>query len=467
MKRTAKAGLFPASLMREGTMRHDARAVFNRVPPAQGNWYSIQNKKDDTAVVYIYDEIGFWGVEASQFVKEIADIDAKNIHLHINSPGGEVFDGVAIYNALKVHPAHVKVVVDALAASSASFITQAGDEVVMTRNATMMIHDAMALAIGNEDDMLEAAALLSRISDNIADIYAVNAGGTVEDWRAQMKEEVWFTASEAVEAGLATEMLDATDEEAEEATNKWDLSIFNYAGRDKAPSPVEVRSEITNRVKEASMGKAAPKNQEETTTPPADPPVEPVEPGTDPAVEEPEDEEPTPEGQLEPALVPAAPAPEPTAQAPRMVAGVTFNMNGGQVTDLNAVQNHIDGLELFRKETLENGRKSFIAQLATDRKIAAPQITDLEEFALGLTDEQYEKWTATWNVAAPLAALGSHASGVSNPSGDDSPEDAQAAELQKYKDIVRQHKLGGMSPEAIQKTDSYIRLKELDPEYKL
>ena len=465
MKRTAKAGLVPASLMREGTMRHDARAVFNRVPPRNGNWYSIENKKNDTAVVYIYDEIGFWGVEASVFVKDLRDIDAKTIELHVNSPGGEVFDGVAIYNALKVHPAHVKVVVDALAASSASFITQAGDEVVMTRNASMMIHDAMALAIGNEDDMLEAAALLSRISDNIADIYAVNAGGSVEEWRALMKEEVWFTASEAVEAGLATEMLDATDEEAEKATNKWDLSIFNYAGRDVAPSPVEVRSEITNRVKEASMGKTAPKNQDEPTTPPADPPVEPVEPGTDPAVDEPEDED---DDALEPAVVPAAPAaPEPTAQAPRMVAGVTFNMNGGQVADLTAVQNHIDGLELFRKETLENGRKSFVATLATDRKIAAPQITDLEEFALGLTDEQYEKWTATWNVAAPLAALGSHASGVSNPSGDNSPEDEKTAEIQKYKDIVRQHKLGGMSPDAIQKTESYNKLIALEPEYKL
>ena len=68
MKRTAKAGLFPASLMREGTMRHDARAVFNRVPPSKGSWYSIQNKKDDTAVVYIYDEIGFW--ESERLVRE-------------------------------------------------------------------------------------------------------------------------------------------------------------------------------------------------------------------------------------------------------------------------------------------------------------------------------------------------------------------------------------------------------------
>lgn len=446
-------------------MRHDARAVFNRVAP-KGNWYSIENKKkDDTATVYIYDEIGFWGVDASTFVKELKDIDASNIDLHINSPGGEVFDGVAIYNALKQHPAYVKTIVDALAASSASFIAQAGDEIVMTRNGQMMIHDAMALAIGNEDDMLEAAALLSRVSNNIADIYAVNAGGTVEDWRALMKKEVWFTASEAVEAGLATEMLDATDEEAEEATNKWDLSIFNYAGREEAPSPVEVQSEITNRVKEASMGKAAPKNQEETTTPPADPPVEPVEPSTDPAVEEPdEDEEPTPE---EPEETTEPEAPAPTAQTPRMVTGVTFTMNGSQVTDLNAVQSHIDGLELFRNETLTNARKSFVAQLATDRKIAAPQITDLEEFALGLTDTQYEKWTATWNVAAPLAALGSHASGVTNPSGDDTPEDAQAAEIQKYKDIVRQHQLGGMLPEAILKTESYNRLKALVPEYEL
>jgi ATP-dependent Clp endopeptidase proteolytic subunit ClpP len=199
------------------------------------DWYRIDNATADTATVHIYDEIGFWGITAADFAGELAAVTAAQIDLHINSPGGEVFDGVAIFNSLQQHPASVTVYVDGLAASAASFIAQAGDRRVMARNATMMIHDGAGLCIGNAGDLRQLADLLDKISNNIADIYAQRAGGDVADWRAAMLAETWYTAAEAVAAGLADEVAQAPARTAPD--NTWNLSIFNYAGRDVAPPP--------------------------------------------------------------------------------------------------------------------------------------------------------------------------------------------------------------------------------------
>ena len=201
----------------------------------RNDWFRIENRATDESVadVYIYDEIGYFGVTAADFVGAILDIDAETIALHLNTPGGDVFDGIAIYNALRQHPANIEVTVDALAASAGSFIAMAGDKVVMTKNASLMIHDAHGLAIGNAVDMRELADLLDRQSDNIASIYAERAGGSIEEWRAAMQAETWYSADEAVKAGLADEVQGA----GKGAKNTFDLSIYSYAGRDAAPAP--------------------------------------------------------------------------------------------------------------------------------------------------------------------------------------------------------------------------------------
>src|SRR5687768_7982024 len=159
--------------------QRDARPV-NFQRPAQakvGRWYEIKNLAADVAEVSIYDEIGFWGVTASDFVRDIQSVSAKSLTLHINSPGGDVFDGIAILNALRQHPAEVHVVIDGLAASAASFIAMAGDTITMAPNAMMMIHEASGLVIGNAQEMTEMAALLDKTSANIANVYAQRAGG--------------------------------------------------------------------------------------------------------------------------------------------------------------------------------------------------------------------------------------------------------------------------------------------------
>lgn len=207
------------------------------------DWYKITNKAN-VAEVMIYDEIGYWGVTASDFAKEIKDLDVDTIDLRINSPGGEVFDGIAILNSLRNHKATKRVTIDGIAASAASFIAMAGDEIVMNKNSEMMIHDGLALCIGNAADMRETAELLDRVSDNIASIYA-EASRTVKDvdhWRALMRAETWFTADEAVEAGLADRVV-GSKSDGPDNSSKWDLSVFNYTGRQGAPAPAIPREE--------------------------------------------------------------------------------------------------------------------------------------------------------------------------------------------------------------------------------
>lgn len=245
-------------------------------------WYRVNLAEDaDVAVIDIYDEIGYWGTTAADFIDELRAITANQIELHINSPGGDVYDGIAIYSALVDHPATVDVRVDALAASAASFIAQAGDRVTMGRNAEMMIHDAWGLCVGNAADMREMAELLDKASDNIASIYAARAGnGGTKTWRARMEGETWYSAQETVDVGLAdkvakTEPRRGTTTPAED---RWDLSLFAYKGRSEAPAP--------DRSPDASLGRPAPPGAPfGAIDPPADDPVADVENATCPECE--------------------------------------------------------------------------------------------------------------------------------------------------------------------------------------
>jgi ATP-dependent Clp endopeptidase proteolytic subunit ClpP len=172
------------------------------------NWYRIYNVSASETEIFIYDEIGFFGVSADDFVQSLRDVTTPAIRLRINSPGGDVFDGIAIYNAIRTHPASVTSVVDGLAASAASFIAVAGDEVQMHRNSQLMIHDAHGIAIGNAAVMQEMRDLLDMASDNIADIYEQKTGTPAAEWRETMREDKWYSAEDAVAAGLADVVLD-------------------------------------------------------------------------------------------------------------------------------------------------------------------------------------------------------------------------------------------------------------------
>ncbi|HKO86541.1 MAG TPA: head maturation protease, ClpP-related, partial [Actinomycetota bacterium] len=212
-------------------------------------WYRIKNAAGaggEPAEVYIYDEIGWLGHTAADLMSELKAITAPEITLRINSPGGEIFDGIAIYSQLRNHPARVTVQVDSLAASIASVIAMAGDRIVMQPFSQMMIHDGSGMCIGDAADMLDMAELLGRQSDNIAAIYNERAGGGAKTWRQRMKAETWYTAEEAVAAGLADEVAKPTRQaEPDRMAARWDLSVFRHAGREAAPAPELVNAAET------------------------------------------------------------------------------------------------------------------------------------------------------------------------------------------------------------------------------
>jgi ATP-dependent protease ClpP protease subunit len=192
-------------------------------------WYRITNGKTPAlpTQVDIYDEIGFFGVSAAEFLSDLRQI-TSDVELHINSPGGDVFDGIAIFNVLKQRPGNVRVIVDGLAASAASFIAQAATPgcLEMAPHSQMMIHDGFAMGIGTADDMRELADQLDQASDNIASIYAGRSGKPVAYWRSKMQAETWYTDAGAVADGLADKIHGQ-----DAPSNGWDLSVFaKYAG---------------------------------------------------------------------------------------------------------------------------------------------------------------------------------------------------------------------------------------------
>lgn len=188
----------------------------------------------------LYDPIdswgGYWGISAKEFVEVLDELpeDTSEIRLLINSPGGEVWEALAILNALRAHSAKVVAVVEGIAASSASFIAAGVDELHVMANSKIFVHKAWSLCVGNGDDMAKSARDLEHEDRNIAAVYAGKAGGTVEDWLQVMADDTWYSADEAVAAGLADGVIAASGqrdlEAVEQAKNRFDLSIFNRAG---------------------------------------------------------------------------------------------------------------------------------------------------------------------------------------------------------------------------------------------
>lgn len=200
----------------------------------------------------IYGEIG-WDVQASSVVREIHDLDGADFTLRVNSPGGDVYEGLAIMNALRAHQGTVTAVVEGLAASAASFIAVGGaDRVVMRPTAELMIHEAMSFVGGNAEDMTKAIADLDRISANLAGIYADKAGGDASEWRDRMRAESWFSADESVAAGLADVVEDGRPVEARHGRPVV-TAQFRYQGRRAAPTPTVNSPDGHNRKEDSHM----------------------------------------------------------------------------------------------------------------------------------------------------------------------------------------------------------------------
>lgn len=174
-------------------------------------WFNFV-AKDDEATLYIYDEISsWWGVGANEFVSALNDVKEKTLNIHINSPGGSVFEGFAIYAAVVAFAdkkkATVNVVIDGWAASIASVIAMAGDHIKIGEHAALMIHKPWSYAIGDAEDMREEAEVLDLLEDSIIDIYQSRTNGDRDEIKQWVADETWFRGNEAVDAGFADEVI--------------------------------------------------------------------------------------------------------------------------------------------------------------------------------------------------------------------------------------------------------------------
>lgn len=214
---------------------------------------------DDTTEINIYKEIGGWfGVNAEEFREMLDGITSSNIVVNINSPGGDVFDGIAIYNDLLAHKAYVVVRVTGLAASAASIIALAGDRVEIAENAFFMIHNAWSVAVGDARVMSARANLLKKIDAGLADTYATRTGGDVDDIKQQMDDETWLTAAEAIEQGFADATIDTDESEEADARAAFDLSPFK-----NVPKALTPRRMAKSKAKEEPEKLPLPKEAED------------------------------------------------------------------------------------------------------------------------------------------------------------------------------------------------------------
>lgn len=178
----------------------------------QRKWYDLKAARNaagkTVAELRIYDDIGFWGTTAKAFVNELDAVakDADEILVAVNSGGGDVFDGFAIYNALRRYSGKVTARVDGIAASAASLVVMAGDTIVMPENAMMMIHNAWTIAAGDAAQMRKTADLLDKTRDGIVAAYRNKCGLDDDEIVAMMDAETWMTAGEAKERGFADQI---------------------------------------------------------------------------------------------------------------------------------------------------------------------------------------------------------------------------------------------------------------------
>jgi len=188
------------------------------------SWYSVK-AMELSGEISIYGEIGAFGITAKNFIDDLKLLGSQeNITVHINSPGGEVFDGHAIYNALKNHPAKVTMFIDGAAFSIASVIAMAGDHVAMSQNAMIMIHDPWTYTAGNADNHRKSAEMLDKTKQGIITAYTKKTGMSTQEVSRLMSDETWFTADEALDAGMVDEITGAL-----EIAAHFDLSNFKNA----------------------------------------------------------------------------------------------------------------------------------------------------------------------------------------------------------------------------------------------
>jgi ATP-dependent Clp protease protease subunit len=241
-------------------------------------WYTMKAKDDDKthAEILIYDEIGksWWGedtVSAKQFNADLKALGAlKTIALRINSPGGDVFDGIAIHNTVKNHAATVTAYVDGLAASAASYIAMAADKIVMPENSFLLVHGASGYSMGNADDMRAVADDLERIDKSLTATYSARSTKSEAKVKALMKEDRLMDATEALDYGLCDEVSKPIKMAA-----KFSLRLLPKAAAERFKAVAKIKSEAEPEPPSVEASEEPEEQPELSPAPPAAAAAEP------------------------------------------------------------------------------------------------------------------------------------------------------------------------------------------------
>lgn len=193
----------------------------------------------DATEITIYGDIGdsWWGesISANDVKEALKNVTTDTIKVHLNSPGGDAFDGITIYNQLKNHDAKVIIYVDGLAASAASIIAMAADELIMNTGSMLMIHEASTFTWGTKTDIKKTLNALEGIDKSIADIYMTRYQGERTEIETMIQNETWFTSSEAVDIGLADKVNETEEENEEVDAEEFKNSILKKFRQQQAP----------------------------------------------------------------------------------------------------------------------------------------------------------------------------------------------------------------------------------------
>ncbi len=206
-------------------------------------WITIKNNAETReASIYIYDEISWFGILAEDVLEQIQSLDVDVINVHINSPGGSVFEGIAIYNLLKNHKAKVVTKNDGIAASIASVIMLAGDEIEMSEAALFMVHDPSSIVWGTAEDMRKEAEVLDAIKSTIVGVYTSKTGMKEEEARQLMADETWLDAAACLDKGFIDSTFEGSKAAASASLSKFDVSDFSNVPKlpepkNKSPKP--------------------------------------------------------------------------------------------------------------------------------------------------------------------------------------------------------------------------------------
>jgi len=198
----------------------------------------------DSADIYVNDVIDAnWGVGAASLISALASADGKDVVLHINSPGGDVFEARAMSAAIVAHKGKVTAQIDGCCASAATYLALACNEVRMTDGALFMVHNSWTLAMGDKNDLIETADLLDKIDSTIVSDYVNKTGASTDTVKGWMDATTWFTAQEALDAKLI-DAIDPNTKATKSAKAQWNLSAYPNAPQVEAPEP---ESDLTAR----------------------------------------------------------------------------------------------------------------------------------------------------------------------------------------------------------------------------